>query len=89
MEKAMSRSAVAGITGSTFETGHGGRPIFKDGYPQFLNGAGNVLGVLGFGVAAYNRGVESAFIETFDVTGVVGDYMRMQQCAADPNCGIA
>lgn len=37
----------------------------------------------------YNRGLESAVIETFDVTGVVGDYMPMQQCAADPNCGTA
>ncbi|MEU4740444.1 DNRLRE domain-containing protein [Actinosynnema sp. NPDC023658] len=89
MENAMKRSAVADITGATFESGHGGRPVFKGGYPRFLNGAGNVLGILGFGVAAYNRGVESAFIETFDVTGVVGDYMRMQACASDPNCGTA
>ncbi|MCP2249652.1 RHS repeat-associated core domain-containing protein [Lentzea aerocolonigenes] len=89
MENAMKNSAVADITGATFETGYGGRPIFKGGFPKFANGAGNVLGVLGFGVAAYNRGFESAFIETFDVTGVVGDYMRMQQCAADPNCGTA
>jgi hypothetical protein len=76
------------MTGATFEEGFGGRPIFK-GYPQFMNGAGSVLGILGSGVAAYNRGPESAFFETFDVTGVGGAYLQMWACMADPNCGTA
>ncbi|MEJ2853425.1 MULTISPECIES: hypothetical protein [unclassified Saccharothrix] len=90
LEKGISKAAVADITGAHF----GARPYtgqpYLTKYPQFAAGFGNALGVVGFGVAAYNRGWEQAFIESVDVTGVGGQYLEQQACIQyDPMCGEA